>query len=128
MHSFSCSMGKSNFVGAILVVLVAVDAYTAAATPVYSARLIHRFSDEAQSFWGSNNGETTSWPEKKSFGHMRALLENDLKRQRLRLGTQNQPLATAQGGQTFNYGNDMGWYVLFRFPLDYCSCYYYLKC
>ncbi|KAL8514191.1 hypothetical protein ACS0TY_013355 [Phlomoides rotata] len=104
-------MGNSNFLGAILVVLLAVDAYTAAATPIYSARLIHRLSGEAQKFWGSKvkNEETTSWPEKKSFGHMRLLLENDLKRQRLKLGTQNQPLIAAQGGQTQNYGNDMGW-------------------
>lgn len=111
-------MEKTNFFGAILVVFLAIDAY--AAMPIYSSRLIHRFSDEAQNLWGSkvkNHGseETTSWPEKKSFGHMRVLLENDLKRQRLKLGTQNQALVASQGGQTFNYGNDMGWYVLFNF-------------
>lgn len=111
-------MEKASFFGAILVMMLAVDAY--AATPIYSSRLIHRFSDEAQSLWGSrvkNHGSegTTSWPEKKSLGHMRVLLENDLKRQRLKLGTQSQLLVASQGGNTFNYGNDLGWYVLFHF-------------
>ncbi|KAL2469626.1 Aspartic proteinase-like protein 1 [Abeliophyllum distichum] len=40
---------------------------------------------------------------------MRLLLGGDLKRQRLRLGTQNQLLVPSQGGQTYNYGNDLGW-------------------
>ncbi|KAI3465056.1 hypothetical protein Pfo_021719 [Paulownia fortunei] len=105
-------MEKTNLFGAILVLFLAVDAY--AAKPIFSSRLIHRFSDEAQNLWASkvkNHGsnKTTSWPEKKSSGHMRVLLGNDLKRQRLRLGTQNPPLVASQGGQTFNYGNDMGW-------------------
>ncbi|KAH6827865.1 Eukaryotic aspartyl protease family protein [Perilla frutescens var. hirtella] len=107
-------MGKTSFIGAILVMILAVDAYAATPTPIYSSRLIHRFSDEARSLWGSaakNLGgeETTSWPEKKSFGHMRVLLENDLKRQRLKLGSQNQLFVASQGGDTINYGNDMGW-------------------
>ncbi|KAK6115441.1 hypothetical protein DH2020_007710 [Rehmannia glutinosa] len=98
-------MGKTNLFGAILVLFLAVDAY--AAKPIYSSRLIHRFSEEAQNLLASRN-KTTSWPEKKTFGHMRVLLGNDLKRQRLRLGAQNQPLVDSQGGQTYNYGNDMG--------------------
>ncbi|PIN07379.1 hypothetical protein CDL12_20058 [Handroanthus impetiginosus] len=104
-------MEKSHLFGAILVLFLAVDGF--AAKPIYSSRLIHRFSDEAQNLWasrGKNGGsnKTTSWPERKSFGHMRMLLGNDLKRQRLRLGAQNQPLVSSQGGQTYNYGNDMG--------------------
>ncbi|XP_011098089.1 aspartic proteinase-like protein 1 isoform X1 [Sesamum indicum] len=106
-------MGKTHRFGVILVLfLVLGDG--CGAKPMYSWRLIHRFSDEARSSWvsrgesGGGNG-TTSWPEKKSFGHMRMLLENDLKRQRLRLGAQNQVLVTSQGGRTVNYGNDMGW-------------------
>lgn len=112
-------MWKTNFAGAVLVILLAVDAYTAAAAPVYSARLIHRFSDEARRYKVRNggNGETTSWPERKSFEEMKVLLESDFKRQRLSLGVQNQPLVAAQGGQSYNYGNDMGWYVF-----SFCLC------
>ncbi|KAL2467994.1 Aspartic proteinase-like protein 1 [Forsythia ovata] len=86
-----------------------------ATTPIYSSRLIHRFSDEAQQLWVSkrkSNGKSNTqgaWPEKKSLEHMRLLLGGDLQRQRLRLGTQNQLLVPSQGGQTYNYGNDLGW-------------------
>ncbi|XP_057794548.1 aspartic proteinase-like protein 1 [Salvia miltiorrhiza] len=104
-------MGKTSFFGAILVAVLAVDAYfAAAAAPVYSSRLIHRFSDEARGLWRSRAGEeAASWPERKSLGHMRVLLESDLKRQRLKLGAQKQLVVASQGGDTFNYGNDMGW-------------------
>ncbi|KAG8377340.1 hypothetical protein BUALT_Bualt08G0023000 [Buddleja alternifolia] len=86
--------------------MAGIDAY--AAKPIYSTRLIHRLSDEAQSLWGDRSNRTTSWPRKKSFGHMRVLLENDLKRQRLRLGAQNEVFVASEDGQTFNYGNDLG--------------------
>lgn len=92
------------------------DAYLCtAATAIYSSRLIHRFSDEAQQLWvsksKSNEKSNTqgSWPEEKSLGHMRLLLDGDLKRQRLRLGTQNELLVPSLGGHTYNYGNDLGW-------------------
>ncbi|KAK4390187.1 Aspartic proteinase-like protein 1 [Sesamum angolense] len=102
-------MGKTNLFGVILVLFL-VFGDGCGAKPMYSWRLIHRFSDEARSLWvsrGESGGgnKTTSWPEKKSFGHMRMLLGNDLKRQRLRLGAQNQLLVTSQGGRTINYGN-----------------------
>lgn len=111
-------MEKANVLCAIFVLFVAFDA--CATNPLYSSRLIHRFSDEAKTLWASKfmNDErekTASWPEKKSFLHMRVLFENDLKRQRLRLDARNQTLVASQGGQTCNYGNDMGWYVLFTF-------------
>ncbi|KAL1540532.1 cathepsin D [Salvia divinorum] len=98
-------MEKTSFFGAILVMVFAVDAYAAAAAHVYSSRLIHRFSDEVR----RSGGEESSWPEGKRLEHMKVLLESDLKRQRLKLGTQNQVLVGSQGGDTFNYGNDMGW-------------------
>ncbi|KAL0439967.1 UNVERIFIED_CONTAM: hypothetical protein Slati_2479700 [Sesamum latifolium] len=106
-------MGKTHLFGVILVLFLVLGDGCAAAKPMYSWRLIHRFSDEARSLWvsrGESGGsnKTTSWPEKKSFAHMRMLLGNDLKRQRLRLGAQNQLLVTSQGGRTVNYGNDMG--------------------
>ncbi|XP_042018301.1 aspartic proteinase-like protein 1 [Salvia splendens] len=101
-------MEKTSFFGAILVMLFAVDAYAAAAAHVYSSRLIHRFSDEVRRGRGGE-GEEASWPERKRVEHMRVLLESDLKRQRLKLGTQNQVFVGSQGGETFNYGNDMGW-------------------
>ena len=111
-------MEKTSFFGAILVMLFAVDAYAAAAAHVYSSRLIHRFSEEVRR-GGGGEGEAAAWPEGKRVEHMRVLLESDLKRQRLKLGTQNQVFVGSQGGETFNYGNDMGWYVLFFFLLSF---------
>ncbi|KAL3640776.1 hypothetical protein CASFOL_015744 [Castilleja foliolosa] len=106
-------MENIGILGAILVLFIAINV-CAAQKPIYSSRLVHRFSDEAQNLWahkGMSHGsnKTTSWPEKKTFGHMRMLLSNDLKQQRLRLGAQNQTLVSSQGGQTFNYGNAMAW-------------------
>lgn len=96
-------MEKPNVLCAIFVLFVAFDA--CAANPIYSFRLIHRFFDEAKTLWASKfmndeRDKTASWPEKKNFLHMRVLLENDLKRQRLRLDARNQTLVASQGGQT----------------------------
>ncbi|KAL7154611.1 hypothetical protein ABFS83_03G013000 [Erythranthe nasuta] len=100
-----------TFFAAILVLLfLAIDASSAVSKkPIYSSKLIHRFSGEAKNLLGFS-GETASWPENKSFVQIRALLVSDFKRQRLRLAAQNQTFAASHGGgQTFNYGNDMGW-------------------
>ncbi|XP_073023461.1 aspartic proteinase-like protein 1 [Primulina eburnea] len=106
MHHFAANLLL------VSVFFFSVDAF--AAKPIYSSRLIHRFSDEAQDLWASkynkNGGNgTTNWAEKKSFRHMRMLLGNDLKRQRLRLDSQTQLLVASQGSRTFDYGNDLGW-------------------
>ncbi|KAL3639294.1 hypothetical protein CASFOL_017201 [Castilleja foliolosa] len=106
-------MEKTKKFGVILVLFLAINAY-AAKKPIFSSRLVHRFSDEAQNLWVSKvmshrRNKTTSWPQNKTFGHMRLLLGNDLKQQRLKFGAQNQPLVSSQGGQTYNYGNAMAW-------------------
>ncbi|XP_051139067.1 aspartic proteinase-like protein 1 isoform X2 [Andrographis paniculata] len=100
-------MGKTHPIAAFLVMLLATDSFVAGR--IYSSRLIHRFSDEVQALLMGTG--TASWPERKSFRHMRLLLGNDLRRQRqrLRLWPNNQTLVVSQGGQTSNYGNDMGW-------------------
>ncbi|CAK9174257.1 unnamed protein product [Ilex paraguariensis] len=74
----------------------------------FSSKLIHRFSDEARSFWVSRNGNAT-WPKHRSLEYFRLLLSSDLKRQRLRLGSQNQLLVPSEGSETSFYGNDLGW-------------------
>ncbi|KAL2467199.1 Aspartic proteinase-like protein 1 [Abeliophyllum distichum] len=119
LFTFLCRISMEFCFAAILVsinLFLFFDAcLCTATTPIYSSRLIHRFSDEAQQLWvskGKSNGKSNpqgAWPEKKSLERMRLLLGGDLKQQRLRLGTQNQLLVPSQGGQTYNYGNDLGW-------------------
>ncbi|PHT98387.1 Aspartic proteinase-like protein 1 [Capsicum chinense] len=80
-----------------------------AAGHTFSSRLIHRYSDEAVSFWASKGKSMTSWPKRESVEHMRLLLSNDLKRQKLKLGSQKQMLFPSQGSETHFYGNDLSW-------------------
>lgn len=79
-----------------------------AAGHTFSSRLIHGFSDEAMSFWASK-GKTLTLPKHQSVEHMRFLLSNDLKRQRLKLGSQKQLLFPSEGSETHFYGNDLSW-------------------
>ncbi|GER37627.1 aspartic proteinase-like protein 1 [Striga asiatica] len=74
-------MGNTNGLGALMVLFVAVDAYYYAAKPIYSSRLIHKFSDEPRNLRVpkvARRDETTPWPDNKTFGHMRALLGHNL--------------------------------------------------
>lgn len=103
----------SQLVVVALVLLLSVynqfsSAAAAAAAGVYSSRLIHGFSDEVASIWASK-GKNVTVPELGSAEHMRLLLSSDLKRQKLKLGSQNQLLVPSKGSETFFYGNDMGW-------------------
>ncbi|KDP32707.1 hypothetical protein JCGZ_11999 [Jatropha curcas] len=78
----------------------------------FSSKLIHRFSDEAKALWISRNGGNMSsdlWPKKHSFEYFQLLLVNDLKRQRMKLGSQNQLLIPEHGSQTFFFGNELDW-------------------
>lgn len=79
-----------------------------AAGGTFSSRLVHGFSDEAMSFWASK-GKSMTWPKRESVEHMRLLLSNDLKRQRLKLGSQKQLLFPSEGSETHFYGNDLSW-------------------
>uniref|UniRef100_A0A5B6YJX0 Putative aspartic proteinase-like protein 1 isoform X1 n=1 Tax=Davidia involucrata TaxID=16924 RepID=A0A5B6YJX0_DAVIN len=78
------------------------------AAVTYTSKLIHRFSDEAKSFWVSRNGNV-SWPKQRSVEFFRLLLSSDLNRQRMKLGSQNQLLVPSEGSETFSYGNYLGW-------------------
>ncbi|KAL3340034.1 hypothetical protein AABB24_028578 [Solanum stoloniferum] len=77
-----------------------------AAGYTFSSRLIHGFSDEAMSFWTSK-GKSMTWPKRESVEHMRLLLSNDWKRQKLKLGSQKQLLFPSEGNETHFYGNDL---------------------
>lgn len=103
-HFLEKSMGTQLVVA--LVLLLSLSSGVAAG--VYSSKLIHGFSDEVVSIWASK-GKNVTVPERGSAEHMRVLLSSDLKRQKLKLGSQNQLLVPSQGSETFFYGNDMGW-------------------
>ncbi|XP_027149537.1 aspartic proteinase-like protein 1 isoform X2 [Coffea eugenioides] len=82
--------------------------YTQFSTALYSSKLVHRFSQEAVSYW-SSKGKNITLPKLGSLEHMKVLLSSDLKRQKLKLGSQDRLLIPSQGSETFFYGNDMGW-------------------
>ncbi|XP_015571415.2 aspartic proteinase-like protein 1 [Ricinus communis] len=77
----------------------------------FSSKLIHRFSEEAKSLLisGNDNVSSQTWPNKNSFQYLQLLLDNDLKRQKMNLGAQNQLLFPSLGSHTFFYGNDLDW-------------------
>ncbi|CAK7347091.1 unnamed protein product [Dovyalis caffra] len=77
----------------------------------FSSKLMHRFSDEAKSLWISRKGNASGdlWPKWYSFEYFQLLLGNDLKRQRMKLGSQNQLLFPSQGSQTLSFQNELDW-------------------
>lgn len=97
---------------AVLLVLLAylsMDGCSAALT--FSSKLIHRFSDEAKALWVSRDGNAhgRSWPKRKSLEYFELLLRNDLKRQRLKLGSQYDFLFPSEGSETLFFGNALYW-------------------
>ncbi|KAJ4839930.1 hypothetical protein Tsubulata_008567 [Turnera subulata] len=107
----------------------------------FSSKLIHRFSDEAKSLRISDAavGDDQRWPKRNTFDYMRLLLDNDLKRQRMKLGSKTQPLFPAQGSRTLFFGNELSWLhytwidigtpnASFLVALDAGSDYFWLPC
>ncbi|XP_042025896.1 aspartic proteinase-like protein 1 isoform X1 [Salvia splendens] len=82
---------------------------------VYSARLVHRFSDEARAHRDARvlrNGAGLNggfWPQRRSLEYYRRLLSSDVQRQTLKLNPQFQFLYPAAGSATLPLGNDFGW-------------------
>ncbi|KAK3002522.1 hypothetical protein RJ639_021457 [Escallonia herrerae] len=72
----------------------------------YSARLIHRFSDEAKALRVSRSGV---WPERWSLEYYRMLASSDVERQKMKLGGGYQYLFPSEGSATMSLGNDFGW-------------------
>lgn len=76
-----------------------------------SSKLIHRFSDEARELWASRNGNVQgrSWPRRNSLEYFELLTSNDLKRQRLKLGSKFEMMFPSEGSGTLFFGNDFDW-------------------
>jgi hypothetical protein len=96
------------------VLLVAVAAWLlvdGSAPLTFSSRLIHRFSDEAEALWASRKGNVQgrSWPRRNSLEYFELLLRNDLKRQRLKLGSKYEMLFPSEGSGTMFFGNEFDW-------------------
>ncbi|GFZ10017.1 hypothetical protein Acr_21g0006160 [Actinidia rufa] len=98
-------MAAARFAVILLMASLFVDTSVAV---TYTSKLIHRFSDEAKSFWASRNGNV-SWPKQRSVDFFRRLLSSDAKRQKLKIGSQNKLLVPSEGSETLFYGNDLGW-------------------
>uniref|UniRef100_A0A6N2MV78 Peptidase A1 domain-containing protein n=1 Tax=Salix viminalis TaxID=40686 RepID=A0A6N2MV78_SALVM len=99
-------------VAVLVVVVLLCCQFEASAGLTFSSKLIHRFSDEAKSLSISRKGNASGdlWPERYSFEYFQLLLGNDLKRQRMKLGSQkNQLLFPSQGSQALFFGNELDW-------------------
>ncbi|KAJ4831479.1 hypothetical protein Tsubulata_037616 [Turnera subulata] len=86
---------------------------------MFSSKLIHRFSDEAKSLRISDAavGDDLWWPKRNTFDYVRLLLDNNLKRKRMSLGSKTRPLFPAQGSRTLFFGNELSW-EQFLFSFD----------
>lgn len=96
----------------VVVVVLLCCQFEASIGLTFSSKLIHRFSDEAKSLSISRKGNASGdlWPKRYSFEYFQLLLGNDLKRQRMKLGSQkNQLLFPSQGSQALYFGNQLDW-------------------
>uniref|UniRef100_A0A9I9DRB7 Xylanase inhibitor N-terminal domain-containing protein n=1 Tax=Cucumis melo TaxID=3656 RepID=A0A9I9DRB7_CUCME len=67
-----------------------------------SLKLVHRFSDEAKSLWKSTRTGNVSakfWPPRNSLKYFQMLLDYDLKRRRLKIGSKYDMLFPSEGSQ-----------------------------
>ncbi|KAK2375698.1 aspartic proteinase protein [Trifolium repens] len=100
-------------VGILLWLLLAKGLVLETAIAVtFSSRIIHRFSDEAKVHLASrNNGgaKVQSWPKRNSSEYFRLLLNSDMNRQKMKLGSQYESFYPYEGSQTFFFGNDLEW-------------------
>lgn len=98
-------------VGVLLWLLLAKGFVLETAIAVtFSSRIIHRFSDETKVHLRNNGGENAqSWPKKGSSEYFRLLLNSDLTRQKMKLGSQDQSFYPSEGSKTLSFGNDFVW-------------------
>ncbi|XP_062145867.1 aspartic proteinase-like protein 1 isoform X2 [Alnus glutinosa] len=96
---------------AVLLLVVAWLLVDGSAGLAFSSKLIHRFSEEAKAQWASRSGNVQgrSWPRRNSLEYFELLLSNDLKRQRLKLGSKYEVLFPSEGSGTLFFGNDFDW-------------------
>ncbi|PQQ03936.1 aspartic proteinase-like protein 1 [Prunus yedoensis var. nudiflora] len=86
-----------------------------ARTLTLSARLIHRFSEEAKALRISRSGEDPKdlgrWPQKNSMDYYHLLASTDFQKQKMKLSSSRhfQFLFPSEGSNTVSFGNDFGW-------------------
>ncbi|OMO94194.1 Peptidase A1 [Corchorus olitorius] len=99
--------------GAVVFVLSVWLLAEGSAAVTFSSKLIHRFSDEAKALWIARNGNAgdgvVSWPKRNSLEYLELLIGNDVKRQKMKLGSQYPLLFPSQGSQTLFFGNEFDW-------------------
>lgn len=96
-----------------------------------SARLIHRFSDEAKALRISRSGEDPKdlgrWPQRNSMDYYHLLASTDFQKRKMKLGSRShfQFLFPSEGSNTVSFGNDFGWCVSFlpHFTSFQISCF-----
>ncbi|KAJ9670802.1 hypothetical protein PVL29_027000 [Vitis rotundifolia] len=96
----------ARFLVAMSVVVLLIESCMAA---MFSARLIHRFSDEVKAYRAARSGVSGSWPEWRTMEYYKMLGRSDLERQKVMLGSKYQLLFPSEGSKTMSFGNDYGW-------------------
>lgn len=96
----------ARFLVAMSVVVLLIESCMAA---MFSARLIHRFSDEVKAFRAARSGLSGSWPEWRTMEYYKMLVRSDWERQKVMLGSKYQFLFPSEGSKTMSFGNDYGW-------------------
>lgn len=77
----------------------------------FSARLIHRFSEEMKALQASGGGRNVSggWPERRSMEYYEMLVGGDFLKHKMKLRAPHQLLFPSHGSKTMSLGNDFGW-------------------
>ena len=97
----------TRFLLAVSVVVLLIENRVAT---MFSARLIHRFSDEVEAVRAAKSGgASVSWPQRKTMEYYKFLVRSDLERQKVMLGSKYQYLFPSEGSKTMSFGNDYGW-------------------
>ncbi|KAK6922967.1 Xylanase inhibitor, C-terminal [Dillenia turbinata] len=94
-----------------LVLVLALLVMNSVVAVTFSSKLIHRFSDEVRAFSVSRSGGNASgsWPERGSLEYYKALVNSDLERQKMKLGSKYDLLFPSEGSKTMSFGNEFGW-------------------
>ncbi|KAK7305978.1 hypothetical protein VNO77_43892 [Canavalia gladiata] len=90
----------------LLLLSLAPTAHSMPVPITFSARLVHRFSEEMKPV----RVPTSSWPDRRSMRYYQMLLSSDILRRKINFGgARYQLLFPSHGSKTMSFGNDFGW-------------------
>lgn len=98
----------------VVLLLMACFLADSSVAHTFSSKLIHRFSEEAKALWESRSGNVSRkfWPRRDSLKYFELLMDNDLKRRRLKIGSKDEMLLPSEGSEVLFFGNEFDWLVV----------------